>query len=189
MYHKRIIPFNCMIYMNKHIKISNFSHAKFFGNLESGNVISSLAGQNSAHCEIEALNYMPPEYVEQGIESPAMDLWSLGCLIYHMLTGKVPFEGETRQEVENRIISKDLQWDDTPVSANARDIVEKLMQMQPELRLGAGSDGSPQSFDNLIGHPWFSQFTSRKDITVHEFYQQEIPLIFEPTPIYVNGAL
>jgi len=27
--------------------------------------------------------------------------------------------------------------------------------MDPEQRLGSGEEGSPQSFDNLINHPWF----------------------------------
>lgn len=56
----------------------------------------------------EGLNYIAPEFIEERIDSPAMDFWAFGCIIYFMLTGTDPFSAETEQEVKLRIISRDI---------------------------------------------------------------------------------
>ena len=35
--------------------------------------------------------YVAPEMLESNASGPATDLWALGCIVYQMLTGEVPF--------------------------------------------------------------------------------------------------
>jgi len=86
---------------------------------------------------------MAPEFIEAEIDLPAMDYWALGCTIYQMLTGQQPFHASSRTNIINKIISNDLEWDPKiKISDNAKDIIHKLMQLEPELRLGAGPVGT-----------------------------------------------
>ena len=42
---------------------------------------------------VGTVNYLAPEMIEEQESSVATDLWALGCLIFKMHTGKVPFPG------------------------------------------------------------------------------------------------
>lgn len=50
------------------------------------------------------IEYMAPEVVNRRGHGPAADWWSLGVLMFEMLTGKLPFHGEDRQETMNMIL-------------------------------------------------------------------------------------
>jgi 3-phosphoinositide dependent protein kinase-1 len=39
--------------------------------------------------------YVSPEMLKDNISIPASDIWALGCMIYKMITGDVPFNGST----------------------------------------------------------------------------------------------
>jgi serine/threonine protein kinase len=47
------------------------------------------------------LYYMPPELLRgYSAAVPAIDVWSLGCILYEMLTGSIVFQGKSRQEIK-----------------------------------------------------------------------------------------
>ncbi|MBT3223352.1 MAG: serine/threonine protein kinase, partial [Proteobacteria bacterium] len=50
--------------------------------------------------------YMPPEQVGGGRASPAWDLYSLGVIIYEMLTGKLPFQADDTLKLLSLIVSR-----------------------------------------------------------------------------------
>ena len=143
LFHARLSPRNCCIFQNKHLKVKNFASSKFFGHMEQCNVIPIGAqNQNFANDPevLGNLNYFSPEFIEFGQESPAMDFWALGCILYFMLTGKEPFEGRSPQDVIHNIINNELEEldDDLNISEEAKDVLDKLLQLNPVLRLGAG---------------------------------------------------
>ena len=41
--------------------------------------------------ELNGLNYIAPEFIEDGLSLPAMDLYAFGCVIFEMITGRKPF--------------------------------------------------------------------------------------------------
>lgn len=64
-------------------------------------------GSNVERTDAGTVRYMAPE-VLQGLDtkaSPAIDLWSLGVMLYCMRFYKFPFNGETSQSVKEKIIS------------------------------------------------------------------------------------
>jgi serine/threonine protein kinase len=72
-----------------------------------------------------------------------MDLWALGCTIYEILTGRVPFYGSNEIEVYGKILTGDLDWTDTEnISNEAKDFIKKLLILKPNLRLGMGEKGT-----------------------------------------------
>jgi aurora kinase len=81
------------------------------------------------------LDYLPPEMVEGRDHDAAVDVWSLGVLCYEFLFGKPPFEAEGHNETYKRISRVDLAFPNTGVSAEARDLISRLLQKDPKKRI------------------------------------------------------
>ena len=47
----------------------------------------------------EGLEYISPECIEERIQTRAMDLWALGCLLFEMATGRKAFKGSSKAEL------------------------------------------------------------------------------------------
>ena len=79
--------------------------------------------------EVGTLFYTAPEIITKSISSPAMDLWGLGCTLYYMLTGDLPFKNDAnstfREKIKNRdlIIPKSI----TKKYPDAADLIDKLL--------------------------------------------------------------
>lgn len=80
-----------------------------------------------------------PQYNQQ------CDLWSLGVILFTMLSGKVPFNARSTNQTANEIISKiktaqfsfeDPVWDS--VSDLAKDLITGLLTVDPKKRLKIG---------------------------------------------------
>lgn len=68
--------------------------------------ISGVAEQFNPDCDTGTLKYMTPE-VLSGVEkgnSPAVDVWAMGCIFYYLLFGKLPFVGKNSAETIRLII-------------------------------------------------------------------------------------
>jgi len=106
--------------------------------------------------------YWPPERFQRGSEADAaMDMWSVGVILYIMLTGVHPFDvrgvsGD--EEIENRIKANPLP-PMTPeltshLSESAIDLIKHLMDPDPDRRITA--------YD-MLQHPWVRGETATKD--------------------------
>ena len=84
-----------------------------------------------------SVHYFSPEHARGGITDAKSDLYSLGVVMYEMLTGKVPFDADTpvsvalkhiqEKPVEPKVVNPSI-----PKAVN--DIVMKAMQKEPSLR-------------------------------------------------------
>jgi TolB-like protein len=80
---------------------------------------------------------MSPEQARGKSTDHRTDIWSFGCVMYEMLTGKVAFEGETISDTIARVIERDPDWDSLPseVPGNIRVLLRRCLQKDARDRL------------------------------------------------------
>jgi serine/threonine protein kinase len=82
----------------------------------------------------------------------AVDWWSLGTLIYEMLTGWPPFYDKNLRKMCEQILKSELHFPPTcGASPEARDLIRGLLTRDPAQRLGCRAGG----FGDIMGHPFF----------------------------------
>ena len=87
--HRDIKPQNVMILEDGRVKITDFGIAMALNNNE-------LTQTNSV---MGSVHYLPPEQASGSGSTIKCDIYSLGILMYELLTGKVPFRGDTAVEI------------------------------------------------------------------------------------------
>jgi CRP-like cAMP-binding protein/serine/threonine protein phosphatase PrpC len=114
-------------------------------------------------------SYLAPEQVMTRGHTHTVDFWSLGVLIYEMLTGDLPFgDSETPETELYKNISCHTYGGDifekcqnfAVISDDAVDIVRKLLHPTGGSRIGAGTKG----VDEIKEHPWVAEM-KWKDLT------------------------
>ncbi|HET9836992.1 MAG TPA: serine/threonine-protein kinase [Candidatus Angelobacter sp.] len=129
--HRDVKPANIMITANGTVKIMDFGIAKSGGQVtNTGQVLGTP-------------NYMAPEQVKGRPLDGRSDLFSLGVILYEMLTGEKPFVGQNVTTIiykivnENPITPRDL---DVTVHPGLSAIVTKALAKAPDDRYQTGAD-------------------------------------------------
>jgi tetratricopeptide (TPR) repeat protein len=127
--HRDIKPGNLMINRHGELKVMDFGVARRTGETEL-TMAGSLIG---------TANIMAPELVRGGAATPAADLFSLGCVLYEMLTGRPAFEGDTALTILFHVANDapvPLENLRTETPPELRDLVNGLLIKDPTLRFG-----------------------------------------------------
>jgi len=123
-------------------------------------------------------DYLAPETIRGAGQDEMSDWWSLGCILFEFLYGFPPFNAESTDAVFENILNRKIAWpeeSDYPVSDAAKDLINKLIQLDPRQRLGANSeDKFPSGAAEIKAHAWFS------DINWDTFMEDEAQFIPHP---------
>ena len=171
--HRDLKPDNILIMQDEPIlvKITDFGLAKFSDNLT---VMKTFCG---------TLAYLAPEVItgKYGLSqasqansdySSLVDIWSLGCLVYVLLTALVPFPGNSHQKMFARIKKGEYQkapLDTFKVSKECQDFLRCCLQVNPENRFTAAE---------ALKHKWLceddsSQSSSQKPLSLSQSQSQQ----------------
>jgi serine/threonine protein kinase len=110
--HKDIKPANIMIDEDRTVKIIDFGLSKLLSTYKIVQPKSTMG----------TISYMSPEQIKGKHIDFRSDIWSLGVVIYEMLTSTRPFEGEYDQEVIYSILNEDLE----PMTSKRTGIPKRL---------------------------------------------------------------
>ncbi|MBN2592842.1 MAG: protein kinase [Sedimentisphaerales bacterium] len=132
--HRDLKPGNIKITPDDRIKVLDFGLAKASGAEEKK--IESNETQRGRIIGTPA--YMSPEQARGKETDHRTDIWSFGCIIYQILVGRLPFEGETATDTLAHIIEHQPDWDALPkqIPANIRTLLERCLEKEPDRRLG-----------------------------------------------------
>ncbi|KRZ85044.1 cAMP-dependent protein kinase catalytic subunit, partial [Trichinella sp. T8] len=111
--------------------------------------------------------YLAPEIVTGKGYNQAVDWWSLGILIYEMLSGKTPFEAPTAIELYQNIVYGDFKFT-RQFERGARDIIRKFLRVEKSKRLGNTKEGILA----VKNHRWF--VSVNWDLVAHRRLQPPI---------------
>jgi serine/threonine-protein kinase RIM15 len=123
-------------------------------------------------------DYLAPETITGAGQDEMSDWWSLGCILFEFLYGFPPFNADSTDAVFENILHRRIAWpveSDVSFSDAAKDLINKLIQLDPRQRLGANSeDKFPNGGAEIKAHPWFS------DISWDTFMEDEAQFIPNP---------
>ena len=141
--HRDLKPENILIYKkNKNgfntIKIIDFGTAIIFNKKIND---KSLTG---------SIYYIAPEVLSKNRNyTEKCDVWSCGIIMYILLTGIPPFNGETDEEIVTKIMNGRFNMEKYPwpiISSQAKDLIKKLLEFDSSKRITA---------EEALSHPWF----------------------------------
>lgn len=132
-------PENILLDMAGHIKLTDFGLCK-----------ESIFHSDMTHTFCGTIEYMAPEILTRHGHGKPVDWWSLGTLMYDMLTGAPPFCSDSRKKTIDKILKGKLVLPPY-LTSESRDLLRKLLKRHPEMRLGGGSDDAIP----IKAHPFF----------------------------------
>lgn len=170
--HRDIKPENIMLSESKHIKLIDFGTAVICENSsqiadeKTACKQTKEAGRGRAQTFCGTTHYMSPELLRDSFTCIQSDYWAIGCVLYHMLTGKRPFDAPTQYLLIKAILDQDPQFPVT-FDPTAKDLVVKLLAKDPMKR---------PTIEEIMSHPYFSSITSWEklnEVNVAEFWQRD----------------
>lgn len=148
-------PENILLDSEGHICITDFGLSK------------QIESTEGTHTFCGTPEYLAPEVLKgQGHGTP-VDWWSLGTLLFEMLTGLPPFYAQNVNVMYTKILSGELKFP-AYISDNAKSLLEGLLVRDPEKRLGTNGGAEVKN------HPWFG------DIDWDKLVRKEIDPPFKP---------
>ncbi|KAL3717107.1 hypothetical protein ACJRO7_008651 [Eucalyptus globulus] len=140
--HRDLKPQNLLLSTNDErsvLKIADFGFAR---SLQPKGLAETLCGSPL---------YMAPEIMQLQKYDAKADLWSVGAILFQLVTGKTPFTGNNQMQLlQNIVKSTELQfppesWD---LSFDCKDLCQKLLRRNPVERL---------TFEEFFNHSFLSQ--------------------------------
>lgn len=148
--HRDIKPDNCLVTEEDVLKIVDFGVSEMFD--KDGEMRTAKSAGSPA--------FMPPELcvAKHGhVSGRAADIWSMGCTLYCLLFGRIPFEKHGMIELYQSIRNDPLQID-TDCNPELKDLLQKILEKDPHKRITmeemrVSGHASSKGVTNRIGTP------------------------------------
>lgn len=131
--HRDIKPANVLVDTSGNIKVTDFGIARATGD-------STLTATGSV---LGTAHYLSPEQASGAPVGPPSDVYSLGIVLYEMLTGAVPFTGDSAISVAMRHINEDVPAPSAlhpGVPVHLDEVVARATRKEPEERFGGAAE-------------------------------------------------
>ncbi|GMI69749.1 autophagy-related protein 1c [Hibiscus trionum] len=152
--HRDLKPQNLLLTTNDSnavLKIADFGFAR---SLQPRGLAETLCGSPL---------YMAPEIMQMQKYDAKADLWSVGAILFQLVTGKTPFTGNNQiQLLQNILKSTELHFPavNDYLTADCKDLCQKLLRRNPVERL---------TFEEFFNHPFLSQGQPDKSLRNQSF--------------------
>ena len=196
--HRDIKPQNIMISKDGKVKVTDFGIAKA---VSSNTITSNVMG---------SVHYTSPEQARGGYSDEKSDIYSLGITLFEMLTGRVPFNGETTvaiaiKHIQEPMPSPRTYAGDIPISVeqivlkctqkspdrryqNMQELIDDLKRslMTPDIDFVKLDDPDEEAATRAISEDELSEV--RKNVRVREEYEDEYGVRVNKEPLAGTGS-
>jgi eukaryotic-like serine/threonine-protein kinase len=142
--HRDLKPANVRITPDGQVKVLDFGLAKALesatgsqtgGDAGMSPTITSLG--TVAGVILGTAAYMAPEQARGKAVDKRADIWAYGCLLFEMLSGRRPFDGETISDTLAAVLARDPDWSLLPATtpSTVRHLVTRCLEKDPKRRL------------------------------------------------------
>lgn len=145
--HRDLKPANIKITPQGNVKVLDFGLAKALesdpaGSSSVSNSPTLTVAATQAGVILGTAAYMAPEQAKGKPADRRADIWAFGCVLYEMLTGLRPFDGETVSDVLAGVIRAEPDWQAMPavVPPRVQELVRRCLIKDPKRRLQAIGD-------------------------------------------------
>ena len=91
---------------------------------------------------------LPPEILEEKGDNETFDIWSIGVLLFELLTADVPFQGKDITELRENILKLKISWP-KDINADAKKLIMKILRLKPNQRL---------SLEDMMKQPFITKY-------------------------------
>lgn len=150
--HRDLKAENLLLDANLNIKIADFGFSNFF---TPNSPLKTWCGSPP---------YAAPELFEgKEYNAPKVDVWSLGVVLYVLVCGALPFDGNTLQSLRSRVLSGKFR---IPffMSTECEDLIRNMLVVESAKRI---------SVEQIINHKWMKAVgEEEEDLQFHELLQE-----------------
>lgn len=175
--HRDLKPDNILIAHDGHTKLTDFGLSKI-GLINSTVDLSGSETDETSPIDTEDLHtsfehtaqteeitkrsavgtpdYLAPEILLGTQHGYAADWWSVGVILFELITGTPPFNAECPQSIFANILNQKIPWPAVPtdMSFEARDLIESFLIHDPDQRLGANGASEVKAHSFFKGINW-----------------------------------
>ena len=165
--HRDIKPENVVLDNNMVAKLTDFGWSNYIqGDIKRTTVCGTPV-------------YLAPEIINNTGHDEKVDIWCIGVLMFELLTGSAPFQGDDVQTVKSNISRLKIRWP-KGMDRDAVDLISKILKYNPYERL---------SLEQILLHPFFTKFypnaiscLKEPDNTQYKVFivSKDNPLIWNP---------
>jgi MAP/microtubule affinity-regulating kinase len=108
-----------------------------------------FAGRKSEVTRAGSLYYMAPEVLSRRnlVAAPSMDIWAVGCILYALVIGNLPFNDKSEAGLVKKIVESELEFPkNAKLSPEVFDLLEQMLNKNHEKRI---------KMSEIQQHPWF----------------------------------
>ncbi|XP_021950824.1 calcium-dependent protein kinase C isoform X2 [Folsomia candida] len=134
---------NVLLDQDGHIKIADFGMCK-----------EGILTDKTTKTFCGTPDYIAPEIILYQPYGKSVDWWAYGVLLYEMLVGQPPFDGEDEEELFAAITDHNVSYPKA-MSKEAKEACKGFLTKNPVKRLGCGAKGEDNGENNVRVHPFF----------------------------------
>jgi eukaryotic-like serine/threonine-protein kinase len=141
--HRDIKPHNIMLRNDGYVKVLDFGLAKLTERGAVDTFQTMLSARTDPGRVMGTISYMSPEQALGQEVDPRTDIFSLGVVLYEMLTGSAPFKGNSAAAVFDEILNKKpdpIGTSNAEISLEFERIINRALEKDREVRYQTASD-------------------------------------------------
>jgi len=133
--HRDIKPENILISDDGRVKLTDFGWSNY---VEYSQIRSTFCGTPL---------YLAPEVIKKTGHDKSVDIWCIGGLIFELLTGRCPFDGQSDNIIYDNILKNKIDWP-KDINLEAKNLIGRILKTDPKDRI---------SLSDMLKHPFFTK--------------------------------